>query len=399
MRTTILTATIVLLLSTGCRTPNPALPAKGASFTDSLYGTTMVRITDKTIDGYSGPGIQNEYARSDAENCDGTRIILRGQDGEWYLYDRSSCAMLKHFNDLGLGEEPEPRWDDADPNRFYYIHGCELRRFNITEDSFAVIHDFKAEYPAASFVSTKTEGEPSLDNRYWCFMVEDSVYTPLAVIVYDRDRDSIVGTKTQFPDGINWVSMDMSGNHCVIGYESRVCQAFPRDFSRTVEMPSGASGHMDMAFTADSTDVIVYQSNTTDWIAMADLGSGAETPLVEIPFGMNTDIGLHMSGNCAAVPGWALISTSGARNAPHGMMHSWMDNLLFMCELKENPRVVKFAQTRCYTGMNPQPNYFAEAYATVNRAGTRVYFGSNWGDYTQDYTDAYEVDLPSGWNQ
>jgi hypothetical protein len=165
------------------------------------------------------------------------------------------------------------------------------------------------------------------------------------------------------------------------------------------QLPPGATGHMDVAFTADSTDVIVYQSNTTDWIAMSDLNSGVEIPLVEIPFSLNTDIGLHMSGNCAAVPGWALISTSGARNAQHGMMHSWMDNLLFMCELKANPRVVKLTQTRCYTGMNPQPNYFAEAYATINRAGTRVYFGSNWGDYTQDYTDAYEVDLPAGWNQ
>ncbi len=392
-------AAVLLLFGAGCRTTAPTLSAKGVPFTDSLYGTTMIRITDKTVDGYSGPGVENEYARSDAENCDGTRVILRGQDGEWYLYDRSSCAMLKHFNDLGLGEEPEPRWDASAPNLFLYLYGSELRQYDITGDTFAPVHDFKAEYPAASFISTKTEGEPSLDGRYWCFMVEDSVFNVLAVVCYDRQLDSVVGAKTSFPDGINWVSMDMSGNHCVIGYESRVCQAFPRDFSRTVEMPSGASGHMDMAFTADSTDVIVYQSNTTDWIAMADLDSGAETPLVEIPFSMNTDIGLHMSGNCAEAPGWCLISTYGAENPPSGQTHSWMDNLLFMVELKADPRVVKLCRTRCYTGRSPQSNYFAEAYATVNRAGTRVYFGSNWGDYTQDYTDAYEVDLPSGWSQ
>jgi hypothetical protein len=388
-----------LILAAACKQPPVDLPIKGVPFTDSLYGATVVRVTDKTIDGYSGPGIENEYARSDAENCDGTRLILRGQDGEWYLYDRLSYQMLKRFTDIGLGEEPEPRWDPTAPNIFCHIYGSELRRYDITNDSSTTIHDFKVEYPQASFISTKTEGEPSLDGRYWCFMVEDSVYNTLAVIVYDRDTDSIIGTKTQFPDGINWVSMDMSGTHCVVGYESRACQAFPADLSRTVEMPSGASGHMDMALTADSTSVIVYQSNTTDWIAIADLDSGIEIPLVEIPFNVSTDIGLHFSGNCADAPGWCLVSTYGAVNPSSGESHSWMDNLLFMVELKASPRIVKLAQTRCYTGRSPQSNYFAEAYAAINRAGTRVVYGSNWGDFSvPDYTDAYEVTLPAGWN-
>jgi hypothetical protein len=75
-----------------------------------------------------------------------------------------------------------------------------------------------------------------------------------------------------------------------------------------------------------------------------------------------------------------------------------MDNLLFFVELKTDPRVVKMCRTRCFTGKNPQPNYFAEAYATVNREGSRVYFGSNWGIYDTDYTDCYEAELPSGWS-
>jgi hypothetical protein len=394
-----MTATIVLLLSAGCHPTSPTLPAKGVFFTDSAYNSDLARITDKTTDGYSGPGIENEYSRADAENCDGTRIILRGQDGEWYLYDRSNYAMLKHFIDLGLGEEPEPRWEAAGANRFCYVHGTELRQYDITGDTFVTIHDFTHEYPGASFISTKTEGDASLDQHYWCFMVEDSAFHVLAVVCYDRQLDSVVGARASFPDGINWVSMDMSGNHCVIGYESSPAQAFTRDFGTMTQLPVGATGHMDLALTADSTDVMVFQSNTTDSITMVDLNTGAATPLVAIPFDVNADIGLHFSGNCAETPGWCLVSTCGAENPPSGQAHSWMDNLLFMVELKADPRIVKLCRTRCYTGKNPQSNYFAEAYATVNRAGTRVYFGSNWGVYTQDYTDAYEVDLPSGWNQ
>jgi hypothetical protein len=398
MRTAVTMLALAVLAGAGCRSTRPDKPAKGVFFPDSVHNSTLARITDKVTDGYSGPGIENEYARADAENCDGTRVILRGQDGEWYLYGRPGHTLLKHLADLGLGEEPEPRWDVTAPNLFYYLHGSELRQYDITGDTFLAVHDFRTEYPGASFITTKTEGDASLDQRYWCFMAEDSVFNVLAVVCYDRELDSVIGAKTSFPDGVNWVSMDMSGTHCVIGYESSPAQAFTRDFGTMTQLPSGATGHMDLAWTPDSTDVMVFQSNTTDSITMVDLNTGAVTPLVAIPFDVNTDIGLHFSGNCAATPGWCLVSTYGAENPPSGQAHSWMDNLLFMVELKADPRIIKLCRTRCYTGRNPQSNYFAEAYATVNRAGTRVYFGSNWADYTQDYTDAYEVDLPSGWS-
>jgi len=42
----------------------------------------------------------------------------------------------------------------------------------------------------------------------------------------------------------------------------------------------------------------------------------------------------------------------------------------------------------------------AECLASVNRAGTRIVFGSNWGIYPpQDYAEAYEARLPAGWNR
>ncbi len=390
--------TAALLSGAGCQAKRPALPAKGVFFPDSLYNSSLARITDKTADGYSGPGIENEYARADAENSDGAGVILRGQDGEWYLYDRSGRRMAAHLANLGSGEEPEPRWESNAPLQFYYLNGTELRCYDLSDNTFTTIHDFRSRFPDASFITTKTEGDASLDRRYWCLMVEDSAFNVLAVVCYDRDLDAVAGVKTSFPDRINWVSMDMSGSHCIVGYESSPAQAFSRDFATMTQLPAGATGHMDLAWTADSTDVMVFQSNTTDSITMVDLNTGAATPLLAIPFDVNTDIGLHFSGNCARTPGWCLVSTYGAENPTAGQSHSWMDNLLFMVELKADPRVVKVCRTRCYTGRSPQPNYFAEAYATVNRAGTRVYFGSNWGDYTPDYTDVYEVDLPADWS-
>jgi len=298
------------------------IPTKGSPFIDPDFGTTVIRITDKAIDGYSGLGIENEYARTDPENSDGTLIILRGNDGEWYLYDANTFQMVKRLSNIvGGGEEPEPRWDPSNLKVFYYLYGTELRSYNVDKDVSTTIHDFRADFPFASYITTKTEGDASLDRRYMCFMVEDSSCNLLKVITYDKSSDRILGQKTSFSDRIDWVSMDMSGDHCVIGYESHVAQVFSLDFSTSVDLPAGANGHMDLALTSDGRDVMVYQNTATDWIAMADLNTGVETPLLEIPFGINVDIGLHFSGNSADRPGWVLVSTYGSIIPPTGSHH------------------------------------------------------------------------------
>jgi hypothetical protein len=128
--------------------------------------------------------------------------------------------------------------------------------------------------------------------------------------------------------------------------------------------------------------------------------TGAETNLLAIPFEVNTDTGLHFSGNCCGKPGWVLMSTYGAVNPEPGQSHSWMDNLLFMVELKADPRVVKLCGTKCYTGLNPRSNYFAEAFASINLVGNKAVFGSNRGVLSpEDSTEAFEVRLAAGWDQ
>lgn len=385
-----------------------ALPAKGTCAADADFKTGVTRITDKTRDVYTGPGIENEYARNDPENADGSRAILRGNDGAWYLY-RTDGTLEKPLDIAGGGEEPEPRWEAGVAERFLYLHGTRLMAYDVATDARTTVRDFSGTFPGAAVITTKTEGDASLDGRHWCFMVEDSAYRVLAVIAYDRGRDTIAGSKEPpFRDGINWVSMDMGGTRCVVGYEDSdgdgddktpPAEAFTTDFSSSASLPEGANGHMDLALTADGTGVMVYQNNATDWIAMADLTTGREIRLLEIPFGVNPDIGLHISGNAAAKPGWALISTYGSQSPPPGATHSWMDSQLFLLELTAAPRVLRVAHTHAYTSKayGGGKNYFAEAFASINRAGTRVWFGSNWGVFATDYSETYVAGLPASW--
>lgn len=381
------------------------MPAKGAPFIDPSFKTAIARLTDKSADGYEGPGIQNEYAKADPENADGTALILRGNSGVYYLYDRKTSRMTNLsavFNDCG--QEPEPRWDAVDPKVFYYVCNTQLRKQDLSSKASTTLRDFKKEFPSASYVRTKMEGDASADRRFWCFLVEDTDWKTLAVIVYDKTLNQIVGRKSSgLREKINWVGMSPSGNYCALGWEGEVAPLsttiYSRDFSRAVDLPDGSAGHGDFALTADGSEVYVYQNVRTDHIAMADLSTGGETPLLPIPFNVNPDIGLHISGNCDLTPGWVLISTYGSKNPPPGKNHSWMDNQLFMLQLKQNAQVWRIAHTQAYISLHSSEdkNYFAEAFAAVNRKGSRIYFGSNWGRFDPEYSEAYQVSLPDHW--
>ena len=220
------------------------MPAKGATFIDPSFRTSVVRLTDKSADGYEGPGIQNEYAKADPENSDGTALILRGNSGVYYLYDRKTGRMMSlanAFNDCG--QEPEPRWDATDPQVFYYVCNTQLRKYRCLLSHLCNdLHDFKKELPIAFYVRTKMEGDASTDRRYWCFLVEDSDWKTLAVIVYDKTLDRIVGKKSSgFREKINWVGMSPSGNYCALGWEGEVAPLSTTIYSQGFQPGRGSA--------------------------------------------------------------------------------------------------------------------------------------------------------------
>jgi len=385
------------------KAPGTPMPEKRKPFQDPDFLTTIDRVTDKK-DGYIGPGIQNEYSKMDPENCDGTLLILRGNSAAYYLYRRSTSRLMRQitaFDDCDFAE-PEPRWDASNPGLFYYVCNTQLRSYDVNTGRSNTIHDFKQDFPGSALITTKMEGDASLDRRYWCFMVQDSDYNLMSVVCYDRDLDSIVGKKAGgFPDDLNWVGMSMSGRYCIVGYEdvAMYTDVFSRDFKDTVRLPEGSAGHGDAALNKEGRDVYVYQNVRNDYISLADMSTGAETRLLHVPYEVNPDIGLHISGNCAGTPGWALVSTYGSEKPPQGKRHSWMDEQLLMLELEADPRIWRIAHTQSYSsgGHSGEKNYFAEAFAAVNTKGTRLYWGSNWRDYSPDYTDTYRVVLPVDW--
>jgi hypothetical protein len=269
-----------------------------------------------------------------------------------------------------------------------------LEALNVDSNSSTVVHDFSGDVGGGSAITMFSEGDASTDRRYWCFFVEGAN----TIITYDRIANQVIGKKGGVSQAIDWLGMSMSGKHCVVGWDNGVAtQAFSRDLGKAVTLPQGTGGHADLALTLEGADVLVYQNNNTDYIAMANLDTGAETSLVKIPFDKNKDIGLHFSGNNAQVPGWVMVSTYGSKVPSPGP--SWMDTHLFIVELKASPRVWRVASTRGYTTLTAggTKHYFAEGFAAINTRGTKLYWGSNWGESDLDRIETFVALLPTQW--
>jgi len=371
----------------------PGEPAKSQAVTDPVYRTTVRRVTDKTTDGYSSDGIMNEYSRADPENCDATRVLLRGTDGQWELYGLPGFTRTGSIS-FRDNPDPEPRWHPTDPDVVFFVEGPSLWRMDVSTSQTTLVHDFSAEDPNCAFARTRYEGEPSADGRYWCVRLEDASYTLFAIVCNDATTNTILGRLDSPPADCDHVTMALGGTRCIVPSDAGAAYSYALDFTNPVRLPDGM-GHADVARTLAGDDVLVYQNAQTDWIAMVDLATGIETNLVPIPFSDNLDIGLHISAGSAACPGWVLVSTYGANTTAQ----SWMDRSLFMLQLQANPLVWRIAQTQCLQASGDERDYFGEAYAALNGLGTRVWWGSNWNTIGAEGAgyEAYVAELPANW--
>jgi hypothetical protein len=379
---------------------NDPKPAKGVPFEDPNFHTTVTRISDNPTDGYSGGMMINEYSRCDPENADGSFLMLSSGAYNWYIYDALNFQMLRSLSEYQGGRLPggemEPRWDDADPDVFYYVDGTQFRKYDYGTDASTLIRDFSVEFPDAYMIQNDAEGVPSIDRRYWAFSARGRPptypnYDKFAVFTYDLEQNQILGIKNN-PGGHNCVSISPYGDRVIVEHSGTLpTVSYALDFTDPV--PLGFDGHSDLAIAADGRQVHVIKDDSNDVIALMDVQTGARTNIFNLPMtgSWSTEPGEHISGVCYDTPGWVLVSTYGGAS----LAGTWAHSLLFMLELKVNPRVWLLAHTHC-----PQAagEYWEEAFATMNKRGTKVFWGSHW-DNPGGQIETYQIDLPPTWHQ
>jgi hypothetical protein len=390
------------------QTPDRAEPPRGAPFRDPVFGTCLVRVTDRNADLFPDDpsnGRKNEYARVQSFNADGSLIVVRSTDGNWYLYD---AALLRPVDALPI--EQEPRWDADDPRRLYYSDETRLMTYDVESRGASLLRDFAGDLDQQVVaVWTVYEGRPSIDSRTWGLVAENEEWLPVAFVVYDRLADRVtvrdisgvpgveddIDHVTISPRGTYFLaSFDRYCDHGQLGDDAHPCGLMVYD--RNLSNGRGLLrivGHYDTALDAQGREVIVYQDIDTDHLSMLDLESGRVTRLWPIDFS-HTAIGFHFSGLAYDRPGWALVSTY---NGGHPTDHTWMDDQVFAVELKAGGRVVRLAHTQSLVNEEIEHDYWAEPHASVNADFTRVLFTSNWGRSGTGAVEMWMIALPPDW--
>jgi hypothetical protein len=402
------------------QTPNLPEPSPRVPFRDPIFGTCLVRVTDRRADlspDDPSAGLKNEYSRVQSFNADGSRVLVRSIEANWYLYDADTLQPLGQ-----LPLEVEPRWDASNPDLLYHFDEARLMAYNVHSEEPSLVHDFATDFPSQSLAAvwTRYEGSPSLDSRYWGLIAQDQDWLTAALLVYDQVEDRVIATRdmremSEMEREIDSVTISPLGNYflayhdeyCESGHPSTSLRAGLGDdmhpcglmvYDRNLTNGRGLLrivGHSDPALDAQGREVLIYQDIDTDYISMLDLATGTVTPLWPIDFS-HTPIGLHFSGRAFGRPGWALVSTySGG----HPTDYTWMDDQVFAVELKPGGRVVRLAHTHSLVDEDQEHDYWAEPHASVNPDFTRVVFTSNWGRSGTGEVEMFMIGLPSDWPQ
>ncbi len=394
-------------------------PAKGDAYTDPAYHTCVVRVTDHDAEGLAGFA-RNDYSRRQPFNADDSKLIVYSQGGKWNLYD---VETLRHIREIDIqGARTELQWHPVDPDLLFFMDdngGMTISTYNVVTDEKKVVADFRNlekiagrpgatsltdVWPNAARASTKAEGSPSADARYWAFMVETATAQPLGMITYDMQTDTVTGVFDYERDGNgveapDHISMSPSGDFVVpswsggaacpspeeLGTVNKPCglMAYSRDFSTAVGLMV-RSPHSDIGIDANGRDVIVAGNYVTGWVEMWDLATGNKTRLWQI-YEDGNSTAMHVSAKNFNKPGWVLISTYMEKKP------GWYASKLMAVELKAAPRILNIAHT-----YNTVETYFSETHAVVNRDFTKVLFNSNWNTANMLNVDAYMVSLPDG---
>lgn len=374
--------------------PTVAKPVKGQAFSEPTYKTCVTRVTDHAVEPPAGFA-RNDYSRRQAFNADSSKLLVYALDGFWHVYDARTLAHIKRLT--GPAGDAEPQWHSSDPNLLYYLPsngiGMKLYELNVATDQSRVIGDFaarlKARWPTAMASWTKSEGSPSADGRYWCFMVDGDGWNSVGVFTWDRDTNTITGMRDTNGNRPDHLSMSPSGNYCVVSSDDASgTVAFSRDFSQQRKVHH-KSEHSDIALDENGDDVYVaidYQSNAGD-VFMVNLRTGVKTVLFPT-YLSGTATALHVSGKAYNKRGWVVISTY----ADGGGSLQWMHRKVMAVQLKADPTIYHLAHHH-----SSPAGYWTEPHASVNRDFTKILFNSNW-DLASEDIDTYMIELPASWN-
>ncbi|MBZ5631478.1 MAG: Ig domain-containing protein, partial [Acidobacteriia bacterium] len=390
-----------------------AKPAKGATFTDSTYHVPVTRVSNGSSDGI-GDVVVN-YSTWNPLSSDGNYLLFNGANIVGFaLYDAHTYAYLGAVTapDYWNSQDPEPRWDSSGshPSWIYYRKDKQLRYYDVVAKTDNLVHDFTADFPtigSSYFIYNGQEGSPSRDSRYWVFMIQNgsSPYQAVRVFTWDKQTNTVLGSKDVTGNGPNNVMMSPSGKYVYVAYswtghggEFDGPHTYNVDFTNP-RKPFTDIPHANWGWTKQGHEVIVGGNQFAGPEGVDFIGAMRPDTGQTFPIYYNGDLGWNGGGVNIAytdVQGWTFISEYGGAY-PNPSMWDYMQIWAF--ELDETktyntatkPRIWRVAFTQCFGEA-----YDEQANAAMDYSGTRVWWGSNWHS-DGGAMDVYQANLPATW--
>lgn len=397
--------------------PTQPQPEPGQSYIDPSFKYSVTRLSNSKKHPAVGSEhiIKTDYSRTQAENADGSQLLVLAPNSNALLQyallspDGSHLQLLKlpRGNASGLShlhDETEARWHPKKPDIIRFIKGqnsyagsLQVYEYNTRTNTVSLLADLHGKLPKRwgkkLYGMTHFEGEYSSDGNRLAWSIEladNNAETPAGYVVFDlRDGGKVLGTMDYDNRNHDHLSISPSGQYVVISARDKT-SAYPVNFSRE-QILMRETQHSDLCVNAAGKDCYVGVSfDDTEnpdygWVYMEELGSGKRTRLVNIFGEGNTS--LHLSARGAHRPGWAVMSSYNCSAGNSSKKATRLCDRISLIELKENPRIIPLAWTHSSGG-----NYYAEPHASLNNDGSRVYFNSDWENTGE--VDTYRIDIP-----
>lgn len=390
------------------------------------YETPMVKLTrNKEAIAAGEKPFRSDYSRRNSFNCDNTLFLTYRKDGYWFVND---AKTLKPIGDAlpSMATDCEPIWSESDPHLLWalppYGEGCKLYEINVDTrkvvKTYELADRIKVFWPDAGRCWTKSEGAPSRDGRYWCWIIETAAYEVRGIIVYDRVEDKIIAhmDASVKPDH---TSMTPSGKYAIISWaynEPLGTRAYTRNLTDKHPAATGndpyiklhtQSEHSDIAITKDGREVYVAADYTGDngQLFMCDVETGARTNLLYM-YDQGTATAYHISAKCFNTPGYVVVSTyaehlgtdSDSNNLRNQSLMQWYHRKVFVMSLEASPtyKILCWADSDRRKEWPNNDGYWAEPQATVNNNLTRIMFNSSMNSMSVNDIETFMVALPEG---
>lgn len=377
-------------------------PAAGQTYVDPVFGTTIKRISDVTLDdGGSKKGIWPEYSQHSSYNLDDTYLAAVTAPNGLFLYNEQGFfRAVTHPREVLM--QNEPRWSRTNADWLYWRdrrkQGVRIWRYSVSTNSHKQI-DALSQYKEISFGLGK--GHPSDNDRI--VIVADQRY----LIAYDLLAGktlSTLGITTITKNRIKSASMAPDGDRYVVGWDGPPGTARGRGMElydlqgNFLCRLQNYRGHYCLGRDVDGSQALFISNAATRPQQPPDCPNGIVKIALEaepkrtgilsiVKAGGSWGQAQHISalGN----DGWVYVSTYRKGTKPAG----WSTYAQEIFRIRADGSVVE----RLAHHRSSIQSYWKTPHANISMSGKRLVFGSDFmtlgGPRDVNYADVYVIGL------